>query len=200
MPPTTAQEQSSAARRAEILRTAAELFGRHGYRGTSIAAVARGVGLTDAGVLYHFRTKEELLLGVLEEHGREVEEGLERAGLEGIDLLRLVREWGVGMEARPEISSLLILITTEHLTADSPTRRFVQASYDRIRGRYVEAFAAAAARGDLRADLDPDQEASALVAHMDGIRLQWFLSDRAVSMATSVRAYVDGVLERLAPR
>ena len=61
------------------------------------------------------------------------------------------------------------------------------------------AFASAASSGDLRADLDPVHEASALVAHLDGIRLQWFLTDGGVSMADSVRRYVDDTLARLDP-
>ena len=78
-------------------------------------------------------------------------------------------------------------------------RRFLQAAYRRGLDRYTTAFAMAASTGDLRADLDPVREASALIAHLDGIRLQWFLSDRSFSMADSVRHYVDGTLERLAP-
>jgi AcrR family transcriptional regulator len=186
-------------RRSEILDAAAELFAASGYRGTTVAAVARKVGITDAGVLHHFKSKEALLLGVLHEYGRSVQEQIDRAGLRGIDLLRAVRSWGVEMEARPEISSLLIALTTEYLTGDSPVRRAIQASYRQGLDRYIAAFATAAASGDLRADLDPVHEASALIAHLDGIRLQWFLSDGGFSMADSVRRYVDDTLARLAP-
>src|SRR5687768_10699205 len=164
-------------RRAEILEAATELFAASGSRGTSIAAVAKRVGMTDAGVLHHFRTKEALLLRVLHEYGRSVEAQIENAGARGIDLLRLVRNWGIGMERRPEISALLITLTTEHLTDDSPVRRALQAAYRRGLDRYIAAFATAAALGDLRSDLDPVHEASALIAHLDGIRLQWFLAD-----------------------
>jgi AcrR family transcriptional regulator len=186
-------------RRSEILEAATELFAASGYRGTTIAAVARRVGMTDAGVLHHFRTKESLLLGVLQEYGRTVEAQIEHAGARGVDLLHLVRHWGVGMERRPEISALLITLTTEHLTDDSPVRRALQAAYRQGLDRYIAAFATAAARGDLRSDLDPVHEASAMIAHLDGIRLQWFLSDGGFSMADSVRRYVDDTLERLAP-
>lgn len=190
----------TSARQDEILDAAAALFAASGYRGTTVAAVAARVGITDAGVLYHFGTKEELLLGVLARFGREVDRGIAEAELEGIELLRLVREWGVAMEARPEISALLILLTTEHLTTDSSARRFLQASYRRGIERYRTAFEHAAASGHLRDDLDADLEAAALIAHMDGIRLQWFLADKAFPMAASIRAYVDGTLERLAAR
>ena len=183
----------------EILDAASALFAKHGYRGTSIAAVAERVGITDAGVLYHFKTKEALLLGVLSQYGRAVDEEIASSGARGIRLLRKIREWGVGMERRPEISALLVHLSAEHLTQDGPARRFLQAAYRRELDRYTAAFATAASEGDLRADLDPVAEARALIAHLDGIRLQWFLADRSFSMADSVRRYVDDALERLAP-
>jgi AcrR family transcriptional regulator len=182
-----------------ILEAASTLFANAGYRGTTIAAVAEKVGISDAGVLHHFKTKEALLLAVLQEYGRSVDAGIAASGVHGIELLRLVREWGAGMEARPEVSALLIALTTEYLTGDAPARRALQASYRHGLDRYVAAFATAAANGDLRRDLDPVAEASALIAHMDGIRLQWFLLDQSFSMADSVRRYVDAVLERLRP-
>jgi AcrR family transcriptional regulator len=186
-------------RREQILDAALALFAESGSRGTSVAAVAERVGITDAGVLYHFRTKEELLLGVLAHFDRSVEETLADSGARGVQLLRLVRDWGAGMERVPEVSSLLILLSAEHLTADSPARRTIQNRYRRLLDRYTAAFAAAAVTGDLRHDLNPVHEASALVAHLDGIRLQWFLLDRSFSMADSVRTYVDTALARLAP-
>ena len=199
--PTPASDRSRAAaeRRDQIFEAALELFATSGYRGTTIAAVAQRVGITDAGVLYHVKTKEELLLRALEHFDRSVEADLAGAGLHGIDLLRVVREWGAGMEAAPAVSSLLIVLSAEHLTEDSPARRYLQARYRTLLHRYTQAFADAAAAGDLRADLDPEREASALIAHLDGARLQWFLLDRATSLADSVRAYVDQTLERLAP-
>jgi AcrR family transcriptional regulator len=199
MPTVPDRPAPAGSRRSEILDAAAALFAASGYRGTTIAAVARQVGMTDAGVLHHFKNKEALLLGVLHEYGRSVEAEIERAGARGIDLLLMVRDWGVGMEQRPEISSLLITLTTEYLTGDAPARRAIQAAYRRGLDRYIAAFATAAATGDLRGDLDPVHEASALVAHLDGIRLQWFLADGALSMADSVRRYVDDTLARLAP-
>ncbi len=195
--PRTRTRAPAAERRAAILDAALSLFAESGSRGTSIAAVAERVGISDAGVLYHFGTKEELLLGVLDHFDRTVAESLAEAGVRGIELLRVVREWGAAMERTPAVSSLMIHLSAEHLTTDTPARRYFQRRYRGLLDRYRQAFADAAEAGHLRADLDADLEASALVAHLDGIRLQWFLLDGAVSMGDAVRRYVDGTLERL---
>src|SRR5262249_49582257 len=49
-----------------IVVAATELFGARGLRGTTIAAIAREVGLTDAGVLHHFPTKFAIIEAALE--------------------------------------------------------------------------------------------------------------------------------------
>lgn len=186
-------------RRADILAAASALMAERGGRGTSVAAVAERAGLTDAGVLYHFKTKRDLLLAVLQQFDADIERGLQSSEVSAIDLLRATRDWGVGMEAVPEIQSLLIMLTAEHLHGEGPARAYLADRYQRLLDRYSTAFADAAAAGDLRSDLDPVREASSLLAHLDGIRFQWFLLDGSVSMAESVRDYVDATLARLAP-
>ena len=170
-----------------------------GYRGTTIAKVAERAGITDAGVLYHFGTKQDLLLAVLEHFDSQIQRDLRELDAHGIELLRLTREWGVGMEAVPEIQSMLILLTAEYLHEGGAARDYIRGRYRSLLDRYTEAFSEAAACGDLRPDLDPEYEASALIAHLDGIRFQWFLLDREISMAESVHTYVDSTLSRLAP-
>jgi AcrR family transcriptional regulator len=199
MGPTTAATTTVTDRRTSILDAASALFAEKGSRGTSIAAVAERAGVTDAGVLYHFNTKKDLLLAVLERFDTSVERGLQDHHLTAIDLIRSTREWGAGMEEVPEIQSLLIMLSAEHLKERGPARTYIQRRYRRIVERYTRAFAEAAEAGDLRADLDPLAEASSLIAHLDGIRFQWFLLDGQISMAKSVRTYVDAALARLAP-
>ena len=55
-PPGTRQPRGRA-RRAAVLQAARKLFALHGFKGASLAAVAQEVGITDAGLLYHFPTK-----------------------------------------------------------------------------------------------------------------------------------------------
>lgn len=48
-----------------ILAAARELFGRDGYQRTTLKQIAERCGLTDAAVLYHFRSKREILEALL---------------------------------------------------------------------------------------------------------------------------------------
>ncbi|SPL92724.1 Transcriptional regulator, TetR family [[Actinomadura] parvosata subsp. kistnae] len=57
---------TGAARRERILATALLEFAEHGYRGASLARIAERAGLSQAGLLHHFRNKELLLIAVLD--------------------------------------------------------------------------------------------------------------------------------------
>ncbi len=59
----------------DILDRAAALFAQHGFAHTSVKAVADAVGLSKAGLLHHFPTKEALFLAAVEvmrEHLRRI--------------------------------------------------------------------------------------------------------------------------------
>ncbi|MBX5468911.1 MAG: TetR/AcrR family transcriptional regulator [Thermoleophilaceae bacterium] len=78
---TSAQEEqtrsrlTAAERRAEILDAAMEVFGRHGYHGSSIDEIAKAAGISKALIYEHFPSKRELHASLLEHH---VDELIER--------------------------------------------------------------------------------------------------------------------------
>src|SRR5258708_18572732 len=52
------------ARREELTRTAARLFAERGYHGTSLADVAKALGIQKASLYHHIASKEDLLWDV----------------------------------------------------------------------------------------------------------------------------------------
>ncbi|MGL4831667.1 MAG: TetR/AcrR family transcriptional regulator [Propionibacteriaceae bacterium] len=55
-------------RREQIIDAAWDLFAERGYHATSVRDIADQLGITHPGLLYHFHSKEELLLAVLARH------------------------------------------------------------------------------------------------------------------------------------
>ena len=53
--------------RERVVRAAGEVFGRHGFDGTTIRQITKRAGVNVAAVNYHFRDKAELYLRVLRE-------------------------------------------------------------------------------------------------------------------------------------
>ena len=53
--------------RERILRSAMELFRRHGFHNTSLALILKAADITKGGFYFHFKSKEELGFAVLEQ-------------------------------------------------------------------------------------------------------------------------------------
>src|SRR5215470_16651940 len=76
-------------RRQAMIAAALELVGERGPSAVTLGDVGQRVGTTHAAVLYHFRSRRDLLLAVLQERdrrGREVLDGCFAAG--GLSSLR----------------------------------------------------------------------------------------------------------------
>ena len=58
--------QRGQATRKRLVQAGRELFGEHGYEGTSITAILARAGVTRGSLYHHFATKEELFDAVLD--------------------------------------------------------------------------------------------------------------------------------------
>jgi AcrR family transcriptional regulator len=49
----------------ELLQKIAELFYEHGYEATSIRQISQSLGMTSAGLYYHFKNKQQMLFEIM---------------------------------------------------------------------------------------------------------------------------------------
>lgn len=160
--------------------------------------MANAVGITDAGVLYHFPTKSDLLLAVLQHHDTVQRDRFsELVSSGGLGAIRNIRGWGYVMEQHPEIASLHVILSAEHLLESSPTNEFFCARYTRLLGALAAVIEQGVADGDVRDDIDPALEAASLMAVLDGLRLQHFFAPEISPLGDRVREYVDGLVSRI---
>lgn len=182
-----------------ILAAAEHVFAEAGYRGSSLASVAERAGVTQSGLLHHFKTKEELLLGVLEQHEL-VDDALllrplSRGGASVLDGLGdlLVEYSGNRVAVR-----LFSVLVAESTAVEHPGHEYMRRRYDKLRNRLVGALAAGIESGEVRSDAPLADLAAALIALMDGIQLQW-IYDREVDMSGAFRLVSSVLRESLAP-
>jgi len=69
---------NTARRREEIVRGLLGVMAEHGYERTSVARIAEAAGLTPGLIHYHFDSKQEILLALVERIRRVIRERLER--------------------------------------------------------------------------------------------------------------------------
>lgn len=169
----------TAARRREILAAAKALLARRGYRNTSINAIAEELGLTQAGLLYHFPSKEDLLFAVLAKHEDErrnryrqerVEESDARCALEP-----LIASFRENIDD-PEWVGIWTILSAEATDEDHPAHAAMVARYERIRSEMIDGLDQLCAAGVIAADVDPVHASATILAVMDGLQLQWLLN------------------------
>jgi AcrR family transcriptional regulator len=93
-----------------IVNTAIELFASHGVGGTSLQMIADAIGVTKAAVYHQFKTKDEIVLAVVEADMAKLEAAVvaaeaEAGGPQALDLL-LVRLVDLAVEHRRMVSML----------------------------------------------------------------------------------------------
>jgi AcrR family transcriptional regulator len=163
------------ARRAEIVRAARDSFAENGYTKASLRDIAERAGITHAGLLHHFRNKNELLAEVLAE--RDSEEWHHGASqVDSADRLapylgELIRHH----QKAPELMRLWIELAAAASRSDHPAHGYFVERYERGRAQFTEGLRDGAARGRLREDLSPESAAILFHAVLNGLQLQWVL-------------------------
>ncbi|WP_231496042.1 TetR/AcrR family transcriptional regulator [Cellulomonas sp. HZM] len=184
--------KGTAERRAEILRAAANTFGSKGYKNGSLTDVAEQVGITHAGVLHHFGTKEQLLIEVLEYRDKEDVRDLEGQHIPGGQELfaHLVRTARMNVDRRGIVQGYSVL-TGESVTENHPARAWVTERFEVLRGEIADAI------DDISGGRVPHQDAvlaaSAIIGVMDGLQVQWLL-DETVDLPESTTFAIEAIL------
>lgn len=112
-------------RKVLILAAARQLLVRNGWRATSLAQIAKAAGVTSAGLLHHYESKDQLLHAVLEARDVDDELHADRTG----DLLEELARVAERFERAPDLVSMFAVLIIENLQPDAPL-------HDRLHGRY----------------------------------------------------------------
>lgn len=199
MPP-NAQLDASLQTREKILATAARLFSVQGYESTALSQVARETHVSKALVLWHFDSKEKLFQAAL---GRTLEpyfididdlDGLkEPAQIER--LIDLFYEFV--QENAYSVRFVLGLILRGEPQPDDEVLRRIGELYRLFRNLLAEVIEQGRRSGQFRRDASPGLDASLIVAALDGILIEHFMSEDPAKSASLVSYLKRTSLERL---
>jgi AcrR family transcriptional regulator len=186
------------ARRREILLAALHAFAEQGFRATSMREIAEMVGLSQAGLLHHFSSKEELLEEVLRMRDEEQTAFNERFGRQdGLDAVRYLIDL-VDLNARQVgLVRLYTVLAGESVSPGHPAREYFLDRYAMVRERVATRLRSAREQGEIREGVDLDAAAAAIIAVMDGLQVQWLLDPETVDMrrvfGEFLETYLDGL-------
>jgi AcrR family transcriptional regulator len=184
-------------RRQQIIDAAVDLFAAKGYRGTGVAALADRVGMTAAGLLYYFGTKERLLREVVAE--RDQADAFGPGGPFPVALtLTSLRQLGQHNMETATLTRLYVVLGAESLDASDPLHDFFVERYELARDFVRRVLRAEIAQGRVRWDVNVDQMAQEVIAVVMGLELQWLADPTRVDLAGAIDTYVDRLIGELA--
>lgn len=187
--------EDTARKREEILKAALETFGRRGYKSGSLTEIADQVGMTHAGVLHHFGSKEQLLLDVLLYRDTSEVAHLEGNRMPGgLDLFRHLVETARRNAARPGIVQAFAVLSGDSVTDGHPAQEWFRARYAQLRNEVAEALRTACAEDDPPSDAAVSDAAASILAVMDGLQIQWLLDRDEVDLARASAFAIEAIL------
>jgi AcrR family transcriptional regulator len=181
-------------RREDIIAAARAVYAEAGYHGSSLREIAKRAGITHAGLIYYFPSKEALLAAVLERRDVDDAERLQLAIPPGLDFLRHLVDLVEYNVRHRGIVDLYVRLAAEAVAADHPAHDYFERHYRMARDHAVASFTVLAERGELREDIDPAYAGLSFVALMDGLQVQWLSNPDRVDIARSVRFYLETLL------
>ena len=179
-------------RRQRILAVAQRLVTRNGGRGTTLGQIAQEAGVTPAGLLHHFESKEQLLHAVLDTRDAD---DLANADLYS-DIIEQLERVSERYQRAPDLIGMFTVLQTENLDPDAPL-------HNRFLRRYRDAVAIIAdiirrgqQAGRYRADLDPAVKAVEIMAFLHGMETSWLL-DPSIPLTDVFREYTSSLARQL---
>ncbi|GAA4537585.1 TetR/AcrR family transcriptional regulator [Amycolatopsis samaneae] len=175
-------------RRESIIRAAFEVIAERGYRGTSLAAVAERVGLTQQGLMHYFPSKEDLLTAVLETRDEWDLLNFGRSAAPPAMTPGQLADLVDYNATRPGIVQTYTVLSADSVTEGHPARQYFHDRYRRVRAGIAQLLERN--RELLPPGLTPEQLAPLAIAVLDGLQLQWLLDPEEVDMPQSFRDFL----------
>ncbi|MER5862299.1 helix-turn-helix domain-containing protein [Kitasatospora sp. NPDC002040] len=104
--------------RARIIEVALELFAEQGYEKTSLREIADRLGVTKAALYYHFKTKDDIVHGIVESMAAPIDQAI---------------AWGEGQEWSAELRDELVRRFAAGMAERAPLLRFFHENQPALR-------------------------------------------------------------------
>ena len=185
--PNVARTKRGERTRNHILEVTRKLFAQPGFRGVTLDQIAEEAGTAKSSILWHFGTKEHLLLEVLDGIMRELEASYRRIRPKDLPLEKklrlLIKDYVRLMEQYPESGTVFFGMLFD--------AELINTIRDRVKEMYREYRELV--RHHLTESGVPATEhlAAAMTALLDGLFIQWYLDPQGVDMQKVLESVVS---------
>ncbi|CPR11427.1 TetR family transcriptional regulator [Mycobacterium bohemicum DSM 44277] len=181
-------------RKQRILEVAQRLLARNGWRNTTLAQIAGEAGVTPAGLLHHFESKEQLLHAVLDARDLDDDLHADRTG----DLVGQVVQVADRFARAPELMGTFTVLLAENILPDAPLHDRMLARHRAATDIVADLIRRGQAEGRYRADIDPAIKAIEILAFVHGMETTWLL-DPSIPLTDVFKQYAETLARDFAP-
>jgi AcrR family transcriptional regulator len=192
------RRQPASARKAQIVQAALRLVGELGLAGVGVARIAREIGITDAALYKHFRSREEILLAVHQQLSERVFAWLDSAQASNpVDRLREIGEVHAGrLSADVEYFNAPMFQYNSWICRDAVYEQ-VATGRQETRRWFMNLVEDGKAQGCIRSDIDTDLLVAEVLAWIWWEDLS-YLQDREKEWAARTSAAMfAAILDRI---
>jgi AcrR family transcriptional regulator len=191
--PKVARTKRGERTRNHILEVTRKLFAQPGFRGVTLDQIADETGTAKSSILWHFGTKEHLLLEVLDGIMHDLESSYRQSYPDSLALgekmQRFIKDYVRLMEQYPELGTVFFGMLFD--------AELINTIRDRVKDMYRE-YREMIVQNLIDTGIPATEHLAAAVAALfDGVFIQWYLDPQAVDMQKALESVISG-LESLA--
>jgi beta-glucosidase len=168
-----------------ILQTALDVIGRKGYTATSLRDIADEAGMTQAGLLHHFDTKENLLTEVLRKRDEVDRQHFSPADVTELPLIIQLAHHNMEV---PGLVQLYVSLQAAAVNPEHPCHDYFRERDLVVHGRITRDIEKRQEAGTFDPDADPRLIGRMLLALSDGLQAEWAINP-AVDLAGTLDAF-----------
>ena len=181
-------------RKQRILEVAQRLLTRNGWRNTTLAQIAGEAGVSPAGLLHHFESKEQLLHAVLDARDADDDAHANRAG----DLISEVAAVADRFARSPELVGTYTVLLAENIDPDAPLHDRLLTRYQDAVDIITELIRRGQEAGRYRMDMDITVKAVQILAFITGMETTWLLNP-SIPLTEVFKEYAESLARDMAP-
>ncbi len=192
--------------RQALLKAAIRVFSQQGYAATRLEDIAEAAQVTRGAVYHHFGGKAELFAEIIDEASQTGDRAIQRAIQEGGTFLEIIQRILVYTlqllaDDGEYKASLALLLFNAWGSPDLAPMNARHLEQNRVQLEQIAGFFRAAhARGEIRADINPEVAARAFVAYQNGLVLLHLAVPGALSVEQHAQGLAETFVQGIAPR
>lgn len=179
-----------------------EIIRHEGISKLTTRSLAQAVGIAQPTLFLHFGNKSHVLVALIDAIQERLQREMSNLGLEELTPLErlkaVIRAHLNFIQQQPGIPRLLF---SEELQSGDPLfRERMNQLVQFFLGFTTKLITDAQTAGEIRSDIQPDQNACLLIAMVQGLAFRWILSGDRYVLAEQADAVISTLLEGWTPR